>query len=80
MAGSASYRIFMTDYSTYAAVFTCQKLAFANRQSVSILARQRTLDKQYLDKVSFLRLFRVRGLNSVIYCYIIFSAADPQPH
>lgn len=51
VAGSASYRIFMTDYTTYAAIFTCQKLAFANRQSVSILARQRTLDKQYLDKI-----------------------------
>lgn len=51
VAGSASYRVFMTDYDTYAAIFTCQRLAFANRQSVSILARRRTLDKQYVDKI-----------------------------
>lgn len=51
VAGSASYRVFMTDYDTYAAVFTCQRLAFANRQSVSILSRRRTLDKQYIDKI-----------------------------
>ncbi|XP_026284936.1 apolipoprotein D [Frankliniella occidentalis] len=51
VAGSASYRVFMTDYDTYAAIFTCQRLAFANRQSVSILARKRTLDKQYIDKI-----------------------------
>lgn len=51
VAGSAMYTVFMTDYDNYAAVFTCQKLAFAHRQSVTILSRERTLDKMFLDKV-----------------------------
>lgn len=51
VAGSASYVVFYTDYTTYAAIFTCQKLAFANRQSATILSRTKTLDKQYIDKI-----------------------------
>ncbi|XP_067014679.1 apolipoprotein D [Anabrus simplex] len=51
VAGTASYVVFMTDYETYAGVFTCQKLAFAHRQSASILSRKPTLDKQTLDKI-----------------------------
>lgn len=52
VAGSASYTVFATDYDTFGAIFTCQKLAFANRQSATILSRKKTLDKMYLDKVS----------------------------
>jgi apolipoprotein D and lipocalin family protein len=51
VAGSASYIVFMTDYETYAGVFTCQKLGFAHRQSASILSRSPRLDKMYVDKV-----------------------------
>jgi hypothetical protein len=51
LAGSASYIVFMTDYDNYAGIFTCQTLAFAHRQSASILSRSRTLDKTYVDKV-----------------------------
>lgn len=51
VAGSASYTVFSTDYENYAGIFTCQKIAFSNRQSVSILSREKTLDKMYLDKV-----------------------------
>lgn len=51
LAGSASYIVFMTDYENYAGVFTCQKLAFAHRQSASILSRKPTLDKVYIDKI-----------------------------
>lgn len=42
----------MTDYDNYAGVFTCQKLAFAHRQSATIISRKPALDKIYLDKVS----------------------------
>lgn len=50
----------MTDYSNYAAIFTCQKLAVSNRQSVSILSRKRYLDNVYLDKVqNKLRTFNI---------------------
>lgn len=51
LAGSASYIVFMTDYDNYAGVFTCQKLAFAHRQSASILSRSPNLDKIYMDKI-----------------------------
>jgi hypothetical protein len=46
----------MTDYDNYAGVFTCQKLAFAHRQSASILSRSPNLDKMYVDKVRAIRL------------------------
>ncbi|XP_072934608.1 apolipoprotein D-like [Epargyreus clarus] len=51
VGGSASYTILATDYTTYALVFTCQKLAFAHRQSATILSRNKELDKMYLDKM-----------------------------
>lgn len=51
VAGSAAYTVVMSDYENYAAIFTCQKLAFAHRQSTTILSRQKTLDKLYVDKI-----------------------------
>ncbi|XP_011162593.1 apolipoprotein D [Solenopsis invicta] len=51
VAGSASHVVFMTDYDTYAGIFTCQKLAFAHRQSATILSRTRTLDQQQVDRI-----------------------------
>ncbi|XP_020287259.1 apolipoprotein D-like [Pseudomyrmex gracilis] len=51
VAGSASHVVFMTDYDTYAGIFTCQKLAFAHRQSATILSRTRTLDQSQVDKI-----------------------------
>lgn len=43
--------VFTTDYENYAGIFTCQKLAFAHRQSATILSRHRELDKSYVDKI-----------------------------
>ncbi|KAG7303518.1 hypothetical protein JYU34_012044 [Plutella xylostella] len=51
VAGSASYTVMATDYTTYAAIFTCQKLAFAHRRSATILSRTKELDKMYVDKM-----------------------------
>lgn len=51
IAGSASHVVFITDYENYAGIFTCQKLAFAHRQSATILSRRRELDKSFVDKV-----------------------------
>ncbi|XP_028036534.1 apolipoprotein D-like [Bombyx mandarina] len=51
VAGSASYTVLATDYTTYAAVFTCQKLAFAHRRSATILSRTKELDKMFVDKM-----------------------------
>lgn len=51
VAGSASYTVLLTDYTSHAVVFTCQKLAFAHRRSATILSRTKELDKVYLDKM-----------------------------
>ncbi|KAI4454552.1 apolipoprotein d [Holotrichia oblita] len=48
---SASYIVIMTDYYNYAAIFTCQSIAFGNRKSVSILSRKRTLDNVILEGI-----------------------------
>ncbi|KRT84553.1 hypothetical protein AMK59_2287 [Oryctes borbonicus] len=49
--GSASYTVFITDYENYAGIFTCQKLAVSNRQSVSILSRKKDLPMVYFEKI-----------------------------
>nr|XP_003703611.1 PREDICTED: apolipoprotein D-like isoform X1 [Megachile rotundata] len=51
VAGSASHVVFLTDYDNYAGIFTCQKLAFAHRQSATILSRHRELSKVYVDQI-----------------------------
>ncbi|XP_059471765.1 apolipoprotein D-like [Neocloeon triangulifer] len=51
IAGDASYIVFDTDYDTYAAVFTCQKLAIAHRRSATILSRKKTLDSAVILKL-----------------------------
>lgn len=51
-AGESDFTIFMTDYETFAGIFTCQKLAFAHRQSATLLSRTKDLDKLYVDKVN----------------------------
>lgn len=51
VAGSAKFVIFMTDYDTFAGVYSCQKIPFGHRQSATILSRSRDLDKIYVDKI-----------------------------
>ncbi|XP_012278252.1 apolipoprotein D isoform X2 [Orussus abietinus] len=51
VAGKASHVIFSTDYDSYAGIFTCQKMAFAHRQSATILSRYRDLDKSKVDEL-----------------------------
>ncbi|XP_012254061.2 apolipoprotein D-like [Athalia rosae] len=51
LAGSASHVVFMTDYVNYAAIFSCQKIGFANRQSATILSRRRDLEKSRIDEI-----------------------------
>ncbi|KAI4454553.1 apolipoprotein d [Holotrichia oblita] len=47
----ASYIVVITDYHNYAAIFTCQRIAFGNRKSVSILSRKRTIDDDYMQLI-----------------------------
>jgi len=51
VAGDSSFTVFMTDYSNYAGIFSCQKVAFTHRQSATLLSRTRALDKMYVDKM-----------------------------
>ncbi|XP_050525566.1 apolipoprotein D-like [Daktulosphaira vitifoliae] len=51
VAGKASFVVFATDYDTYAGVYSCQKIPFGHRHSVTILSRDKVLNKQYLDKL-----------------------------
>uniref|UniRef100_A0A182QI57 Apolipoprotein D n=1 Tax=Anopheles farauti TaxID=69004 RepID=A0A182QI57_9DIPT len=51
VAGSAKFVVFMTDYDTYAGVFSCQKIPFGHRQSATLLSRTRDLDKIFVDKI-----------------------------
>uniref|UniRef100_A0A8D8TUG3 Apolipoprotein D n=1 Tax=Cacopsylla melanoneura TaxID=428564 RepID=A0A8D8TUG3_9HEMI len=51
VAGSADYTVFLTDYTTYAGIFTCQKLPLSNRHSATILSRTKSLDKIYVEKL-----------------------------
>uniref|UniRef100_A0A182LVL2 Lipocalin/cytosolic fatty-acid binding domain-containing protein n=1 Tax=Anopheles culicifacies TaxID=139723 RepID=A0A182LVL2_9DIPT len=51
LAGSAKFVVFMTDYDTYAGVFSCQKIPFGHRQSATLLSRTRDLDKIFVDKI-----------------------------
>ncbi|RZF42632.1 hypothetical protein LSTR_LSTR001427 [Laodelphax striatellus] len=51
VAGTASYTVFDTDYDSYAGIFTCQKLAFANRQSATILSRTKTMNAGQIEQL-----------------------------
>ncbi|XP_069678953.1 apolipoprotein D-like [Periplaneta americana] len=59
----ASFVVFLTDYDKYAGVFSCQKLAFANRQTTFILSRSPTLDQMDIDKMR--QLLTSYGINDV---------------
>ncbi|XP_069678973.1 apolipoprotein D-like [Periplaneta americana] len=47
----ASFVVIMTDYETFGLVFSCQKLAFANRQATFIMSRSPKLAQIYIDKI-----------------------------
>ncbi|KAI5696052.1 hypothetical protein M8J75_007408 [Diaphorina citri] len=51
VAGTADYTVFLTDYTTYAGIFTCQKLPLSHRHSATILSRTKSLDKIYIEKL-----------------------------
>lgn len=67
VAGDSSFTVFMTDYATYAGIFTCQKLAFSHRRSATILSRTRDLDKIFIDKVSELALVSFGAVHNILF-------------
>lgn len=50
-SGDSLFTVFMTDYQTYAGIYTCQKILVGNRQSATLLSRTKTLEKLYTDKM-----------------------------
>lgn len=51
VAGDSTFTVFMTDYTQYAGIYTCQKLPASHRQSATLLSRTAQLDKLYVDKM-----------------------------
>lgn len=51
LPGDAIFKVFMTDYENYGAIFSCQKLPGSHRQSATILSRTKDMDKAYVDKI-----------------------------
>ncbi|ETN61485.1 apolipoprotein D [Anopheles darlingi] len=70
VAGSAKFVVFMTDYDTYAGVFSCQKIPFGHRQSATLLSRTRDLDKIYVDKVG--------TWSAKAFAYVIIDSIDSE--
>ncbi len=63
VAGKSSFIVFMTDYETYAGIYSCQRVGFTHRESATILSRKNTLDKAYIDKVSTYSLIIKQSLS-----------------
>jgi len=51
VAGDSEFVVFMTDYETYAGIFTCQKVLFGHSKSATILSRKPTLDKAVVNQI-----------------------------
>lgn len=51
VAGESTFTVFLTDYTQFAGIFSCQKIAVAHRQSATLLSRTPGLDKLYVDKL-----------------------------
>lgn len=60
LLGSASYVVYDTDYDSYAAVFSCQKIALWHRLSASIMSRKPILDPSVIYKLR--RLFQAHKI------------------
>ena len=45
------YRVLMTDYTSYAAVWSCKRILFSNRQSGQIMSREPTLNRTIIEEL-----------------------------
>lgn len=74
----------MTDYETFAGIFTCQKLAFAHRQSATLLSRTKELDKMFVDKVSnqseTISLDLVSFINNGFFVFLLLIDGNLDAH
>lgn len=52
LPGEVTFKVFMTDYESYAGIFTCQKLpGGTHRQSATILSRTKDIERAYIEKI-----------------------------
>ena len=49
--GDQNYWVIMTDYDSYAAVWSCQRIMFGHRESAQIMSRKPTLDIEIVRKI-----------------------------
>lgn len=55
------YRVLMTDYTSYAAIWSCKRILFSNRQSAQIMSRQPTLNATVIQELK--RFYRLLGID-----------------
>jgi len=51
LAGDAEFLVYMTDYTQYAGVYTCQKILFGHTKSATILSRTNKLDEAVINQL-----------------------------
>ncbi|KAK3874204.1 hypothetical protein Pcinc_020839 [Petrolisthes cinctipes] len=51
LTGKADFTVFDTDYTSYMAVFECDRAGLLHRRSVTILSRQRNIDDMFVARV-----------------------------
>jgi len=51
VAGEANFVVFMTDYNSYAGIFSCQRILFGHVKSASIISRTPQLDQEIVMKI-----------------------------
>lgn len=49
--GDQDYQMMMTDYDSFAAVWSCKRILFGHRQSAQIMSRKPQLDNHVVQKI-----------------------------
>lgn len=58
------YRVLMTDYTSYAAVWSCKRILFSNQQSGQIMSREPSLNETIVEEIkSRFRFFGIDDRN-----------------
>ncbi|XP_015794744.1 apolipoprotein D [Tetranychus urticae] len=66
--GSQNYWVLDTDYTSYAAVWSCQKILFGHRQSAQIMSRTSDLPKEKIRELR--QKFESYGINEHDFSFI----------
>jgi len=66
--GDQNYWVIMTDYDSYAAVWSCQRIMFGHRESAQIMSRKPTLDIEIVRKIR--KRFDSFGINEHYFSVI----------